>query len=142
MTMIGCAEVVSVNTSYSRYYNLIWFSFSPHHVLMYYTSWTLRSSYDQQYIQHRYTSLSLCFTIYTIPLLFLKTLPQLQPKLQLKVVTISKYFKTTKQLNNTKSYNILYAQASKDDNNTRDIVKIKETFPNLQANKIENIQKS
>ena len=46
MTMIGCAEVVSVNTSYSRYYNLIWFSFSPHHVLMYYTSWTLRSSYD------------------------------------------------------------------------------------------------
>ena len=90
MTMIGCAEVVSVNTSYSRYYNLIWFSFSPHHILMYYTSWTLHGYCDQQYIQHRYTPVFLRFTIYTIPLLFLKTLPQLQPELQLKVVTFGK----------------------------------------------------
>ena len=62
-------------------------------------------------------------------------------KLPKEVKEISKYFKTTKQSNNTKSHNILYAQALKGDNNTRNVLKIKETFPNLQANKIENIQK-
>jgi len=35
----------------------------------------------------------------------------------------------------------LYAQASHSGNNTRDVLKIKEAFPNLQAKKIENIQK-
>ena len=34
-----------------------------------------------------------------------------------------------------------YAQASKSGNNTRNVLKIKEIFSNLQANKIENIQK-
>ena len=88
--MIGCTKVVSVSTSCSRCYNLTWSSFSPYHILMYYTSWMLYGSCDQQYIQHRYTPVSLCFTIYTIPLLLLKTLPQLQSELQLKVVTFGK----------------------------------------------------
>ena len=89
-TMIGYAEVVSVSASCSRCYNLTWSSFSPHHILMYYTSWTLHGSCNQQYIQCRYTPVSLRFTIYTIPLLFLKSLPQLQPELKLKVVTFGK----------------------------------------------------
>jgi len=73
----------------------------------------------------------------------IKRMPPLIPaKSPKEIKEISKYFKTTKQLNNIKSHNMLYAQASKGDNNTRDILKIKETFPNLQANKIENIQKS
>ena len=62
-------------------------------------------------------------------------------KLPKEVKEISKYFKITKQVNNTKSQNILYTQVSKSNNNIRDILKIKEMFPNLQANKIESIQK-
>jgi len=58
-----------------------------------------------------------------------------------EIKEISKYFKTTKQSKNTKSHNISYAQVSKGNNNTKDVLKIKEIFPNLQANKIENIQK-
>jgi len=35
----------------------------------------------------------------------------------------------------------LYAEASTPVNNIREVLKIKKTFPNLQAKKIENIQK-
>ena len=75
-TMIGCTVVVSVSASCSRCYNLTQSSFSPQCFLMYCTSWTLHGSYDQQYIQHRYIPISLCFTNSTIPLSFLKSLPK------------------------------------------------------------------
>ena len=35
----------------------------------------------------------------------------------------------------------MYAQALKSGSNTKKVLKIKEAFPNLQENKIENIQK-
>jgi len=35
----------------------------------------------------------------------------------------------------------LYAQASHSENNIKEVLKIKEAFPNLQAKKIESIQK-
>ena len=43
-TTISYAKVVSVSTSCSRCYNLTWSLFSPHYILMYYTSWTLHGS--------------------------------------------------------------------------------------------------
>ena len=62
----------------------------------------------------------------------IKRMPSLiSAKLLKEVKEISKYFKTTKLSNNIKNYNKSYAQASKGDNNTRDILKIKEVFPNL-----------
>jgi len=52
---------------------------------------------------------------------------------------IAKFFKKSGQL---KEKTKAYAQASNSlINNTREVLKIKEKFPNLQTNKIENIQK-
>ena len=58
-----------------------------------------------------------------------------------EVREISKYFKMTNLTKNNKNNNKLYAQVSNVDNNTREILKIKKTFPNFQTKKIENIQK-
>ena len=45
-TMISYAKVISVSASCSRCYNLTWSLFSPHHILMYYSSCTPHSSYN------------------------------------------------------------------------------------------------
>ena len=47
----------------------------------------------------------------------------------------------TSSTNGNKNNGKSYAQVSYLWNNTRDVLKIKKTFPNLQAKKIENIQK-
>ena len=67
--------------------------------------------------------------------------PSIPAKLPKEVREISKYFKTTNLINNNKNKNKSYAQASNMNNNIREVLKIKETFLNLQAKKIENIQK-
>ena len=58
-----------------------------------------------------------------------------------EVREIFKYFKITNLINNNKNNNKSYAQVSNMDNNTREVLKIKETSPNFQAKKTENIQK-
>ena len=47
----------------------------------------------------------------------------------------------TSSTNVNKNNGKLYIQASHSGNNTRDVLKIKKVFPNLQAEKIKNIQK-
>jgi len=54
---------------------------------------------------------------------------------------ISKYFKMVGPAQANASNGKLYAQASKSRSSTKEILKIKEAFLNLKANKIENIQK-
>jgi len=59
-----------------------------------------------------------------------------------EVNKISKYFKLTKSTQDNKSERKLYAQTSKHNiSNTKEVLKIKEIFPNLKVDKIENIQK-
>ena len=67
-------------------------------------------------------------------------LPLLIPaKLPKEINKITKYFKKNDQ---AKEKMKSYAQAITSlINNTREVLKIKETFPNLQANKFENIQR-
>jgi len=62
-------------------------------------------------------------------------------KLPKEVNEISKFLKKNNPTNGKKDTRKLDAQASFSSNNTREILKIKEIFPNLQAKKIENIQK-
>jgi len=62
-------------------------------------------------------------------------------KSPIEVKEISKSFKMTSSTNGNKNNGKSYAQVSHLWNNTRDVLKIKKTFPNLQAKKIENIQK-
>ena len=59
-------------------------------------------------------------------------------KLPKEVKEISKFFKKTSPANRNKNNRKSYVQA---ENNTREVLKIKEVFLNLQAKKIENIQK-
>ena len=58
-----------------------------------------------------------------------------------KVNEIAKYFKKNKQSRRKNNQKTLYAQALTPVNNTREVLKIKEMFPNLQVKKIEKIQK-
>jgi len=74
------------------------------------------------------------------PAIFNKLSPPILAKL-LKKIKISKYFKKNNQTNDKKNQRKLYAQTLILINNTREVLKIKETFSNLQAKKIENIQK-
>ena len=72
----------------------------------------------------------------------IKRLPLLIPvKLPKEVNEILKYFKKTgpAKLDNNKGK--LYAQVSKSGNTTKKVFKIKESFSNLKADKIDNIQK-
>ena len=62
-------------------------------------------------------------------------------KLLKEVKEISKYFKPTKPVTNNKAKNFSYAPASKTISNTREVLKIKETFLSLKAKNIDNIQK-
>jgi len=69
----------------------------------------------------------------------IKKLPLLIPaKLPKEVNEILKYFKTT---GSAKLDNNLYAQVSKSGNTIKEVLKIKETFSSLKADKINNIQK-
>jgi len=77
----------------------------------------------------------------TTPASIKKMLPPIPAKLQKEVIHISKFFKNIKPINimSTK----LYAQASKQSyaNNTSDVIKIKDTFPTLNAQKVDQIHK-
>jgi len=75
--------------------------------------------------------------------------PPILAKLQKKVNWISKYFKTNKPNNGPNNSNKLYvqvskqsgAQISKSANTTSEIIKIKDTFPALNTQKINQIHK-
>ena len=68
-----------------------------------------------------------------------KLSPLILAKMPKEINEIAKFFKKSGQL---KEKTKAYAQASNSlINNTREVLKIKEKFPNLQTNKIENIQK-
>ena len=73
----------------------------------------------------------------------IKKLPSLIPAKSPKEVNkISKYFKPIKPTQNNKLEGRLYTQVSKQNISTiKEVLKIKETFLNLKADKIENIQK-
>jgi len=62
-------------------------------------------------------------------------------KLPKEVNKISKFFKKNNLTNGNRDTRKLYAQVLSSSNNARKVLKIKEMFPNLQAKKIENIQK-
>ena len=72
-------------------------------------------------------------------------LPPLLAKSKKEINVISKYFQLSKTTvkNNTQRSNInseiSYAQASKSSINTNEVLKIKETFPSLNAQKIEQV---
>jgi len=76
-----------------------------------------------------------------------KMLPSILAKSQKEVNRISKYFRNTKPVNTTpnKSYTLAlkqsYTQASKQANNTLEVIKIKETFPTLNTQKVDQIHK-
>ncbi|KAL9715383.1 hypothetical protein Ac2012v2_8349 [Leucoagaricus gongylophorus] len=76
-----------------------------------------------------------------------KLLPPVPAKSQKEVNWISKYFRNTKPVNTTpnKSYaqasKQSYTQVSKQVNNTSEVIKIKETFPTLNAQKVDQIHK-
>ena len=63
-------------------------------------------------------------------------------KLPKEIKEISKYFKTVDFIQVNVSNRKLYVQASKSRSSTKEILKIKETFPNLKTDKIEKIIKS
>ena len=62
-------------------------------------------------------------------------------KLPKEVKDITKFFKKIENSKEKESTKKSYAQAYFSGNITRKVLKIKEAFPNLQGNKIENIQK-
>ena len=63
-------------------------------------------------------------------------IPTKSPK---EVKEISKYFKVLNLPEAKNSLEKLYTQVSKSNNNTVEVLKIKNTFLSLKANKIENI---
>jgi len=60
-------------------------------------------------------------------------------KLPKEVKDIAKYFKKNDNPKDKEMTRKLYAQTLSSNNNTRDILKIKDIFPNLQSKKIKNI---
>ena len=75
--------------------------------------------------------------------------PSILAKLQKEVNWISKYFKNNKIVDDSNNTSKLYVQASKQSNaqtfrltnNTLEVIKIKDTFPMLNAQKVNQIQK-
>ena len=65
--------------------------------------------------------------------------PPIPAKSQKKVNVISKYFKNIKLATNSKQPPKSYAQASKQNINTFEVIKIKEAFPSIGAKKINQI---
>jgi len=76
------------------------------------------------------------------PATFNKLSSLIPAKSSKKVNEISKFFKKNMQKNEKKDQQKSYAQASTLLSNTRKLLKLKETFSNLQAKKIKNIQKN
>jgi len=60
-------------------------------------------------------------------------------KSQKEVNAISKYFKSNKPATDPKKSAMLYAQASKQNTSTSEVIKIKEAFPSIGAKKINQI---
>jgi len=58
-----------------------------------------------------------------------------------EIKVVSKYFKVLNTPQAKKNPEKMYAQASKSISNTKEVLKIKNTFPSLQVKKIKNIQK-
>jgi len=58
-----------------------------------------------------------------------------------KIKDIAKFFKKNQKSKEKETPRKSYAQTSSSGNNTREVLKIKEVFSNLQEKKIENIQK-
>ena len=75
------------------------------------------------------------------PASFVKIPPLIPVKTSNEVNEISKFFKKNSQPKDKSDNRKLYAQALASYTNIKEILKIKETFPNLHAKKIENIQK-
>jgi len=68
-----------------------------------------------------------------------KLLPLIPAKFSKEINEISKYFKLIKSAQNNKLEGKSYIQAFKHNiSNTKEVLKIKETFLNLKADKIEN----
>ena len=87
MSMIGCAEVVSVSTSCSGCYSLTQSSLFPALFIMLLYSQMPCSFFSYLYIQRSQIPVSVRFTTFIHPFYFLKSLPKLQPELKLKVIT-------------------------------------------------------
>jgi len=68
--------------------------------------------------------------------------PPIPAKSPKEVKNIVKFFKKNEKTKEKETQKKSYAQASSSGNNTREVLKIKEMFSNLQAKKIENIQKN
>ena len=66
-------------------------------------------------------------------------LPPLLAKSKKEVNIISKYFQSNKTIINSKKQNKSYAQVSKQTVNTSEVLKIKESFPTLNAKKIDQV---
>ena len=75
------------------------------------------------------------------PASFVKIPPLIPAKTPNEINEISKFFKKNSQPKDKSDNTKLYAQALASYTNIKEILKIKETFPNLHAKKIENIQK-
>ena len=75
------------------------------------------------------------------PASFVKHSPLIPAKTSKEINEISKFFKRNSQPKDKSDNRKLYAQALASSTNIKEILKIKETFPNLHARKIENIQK-
>jgi len=67
--------------------------------------------------------------------------PPISTKSSKEVNEIFKYFKAQNLLQAKTSIGKLFTQVSKLGSNTEEVLRIKEVFPSLKANKIENIQK-
>ena len=78
-----------------------------------------------------------------------KISPPIPAKLRKEVNQISKYFKNNKPANSSNNTSKLYVQASKQfnaqtsklANNTTEVIKIKDTFPTLNIQKVDQIHK-
>ena len=62
-------------------------------------------------------------------------------KFSKEIKVVFKYFKVLNTPQAKKNLEKMYAQASKSISNTKEVLKIKNTFPSLQVKKIKNIQK-
>ena len=73
---------------------------------------------------------------------FIKLSPPILAKTPKEIKEILKFFKKSSQLTRKRDTMKSYVQVLFSSFNTKEILKIKEIFPNLQAEKIENIQKN
>jgi len=67
--------------------------------------------------------------------------PSIPAKFPKEIKVVFKYFKVLNTPQAKKNLEKMYAQASKSISNTKEVLKIKNTFPSLQVKKMKNIQK-